>query len=141
MNCNHNTYTRSDAVVGVGFEIEHAGKRMHSIAWPDKPAERMMDDEMERKNVVCKQAKILNPNTKQGDVELESIETEETATDEVTTLDESPSPKSEAETIREYLAEHPDADNATVIEALGAMKIEVNASQVSRQRKNLAKAD
>lgn len=45
---SHLTYFRPDGVVGVGFEITHCAKKMHSVAWPDRCAERMTDDEAER---------------------------------------------------------------------------------------------
>jgi hypothetical protein len=42
----HNTYVRADGVVGVGFEIDFSQRKQHSIAWPDRIAERMLDDEL-----------------------------------------------------------------------------------------------
>src|SRR6056297_2761613 len=48
---SHLTYYRPDGVVGVGFEITHSAKLMHSIAWPDRCAERMLDDELVRKQI------------------------------------------------------------------------------------------
>lgn len=48
-----NKYTRPDGVTGFGFEIEHAGRPMHSIAWPDRVGERMKDDERQEKRIGC----------------------------------------------------------------------------------------
>jgi len=48
---SHLTYYRPDGVIGVGFEITHSAKTMHSIAWPDRCSERMLDDELTRKQI------------------------------------------------------------------------------------------
>lgn len=46
-----------------------------------------------------------------------------------------PEPVSEAEAIRQQLAETPNVSNKEVIDALAAKGVEVNSSQVSRERK------
>ena len=166
----HLTYYRSDGVVGVGFEITHSAKLMHSIAWPDRCAERMLDDELLRKKirvagpadeaVVSPPASSAEPDVSEGvnsastspEVKLaseveddyvgsdrqESEEPDESFWD--SELDESSlevEPVSEAQAIRDYLTEHPEAVNKAVVEALAARGIEISSSQVTRQRKNL----
>lgn len=199
MRCNQ--YTRKDGTVGVGFEIEFSGVVMHSVAWPDRPADRMTPYEMQRLHCQCsthldddkksdddeeisghaikiidrleesnqslrenldqaisdnlaltdevgelKQKIQLDPSKEpNGETVDEPVaeslqETDSPKSDDAADAEESEKsaePVSEAESIRQYLSEHPDADNKTVIDALAELKIKVSGSQVSRQRKNL----
>ncbi|MFG0261018.1 MAG: hypothetical protein ACF788_01310 [Novipirellula sp. JB048] len=128
---SHNVYTHTDGTVGVGFLIEHSGKPMHSIAWPDKPAERMTIDEIARKKINVR-SPLLD-----GSIANES----EVGTDLEIGNEPGGKPKSEAQHIRDYLAEHPDAENSEVIEALESIGVEVTSSQVGRQRSKLKKSD
>ena len=50
-NVPYNTYHRPDGVIGVGFEIEHANRRQHSVVWPDKPGERFLAHELEHHRI------------------------------------------------------------------------------------------
>lgn len=43
---NANKYQQSDRRTGVGFVIEWAGRKQHSIAWEAGPAERYKEDEL-----------------------------------------------------------------------------------------------
>jgi hypothetical protein len=149
----HNTYKKSDGTIGVGFFIERSGRKMHSIAWPNEIAERMMPDELERKGVICDWPTTDdnsvddegNPiaidfeerieNRKENDPEFKEALEKEDADEE----ESSGKPKSEAQHIRDYLSEHPDAGNAEVIDALDKQGVQVIASQVGRQRSNLKK--
>ena len=45
-------YKRADGIEGVGFIIDRAGLRMHSVAWPDGIAQRYTLEELERKRIV-----------------------------------------------------------------------------------------
>lgn len=145
---NHLTYYRPDGVVGVGFEITHSAKKMHSIAWPDRCAERMLDDELARKKIRVDGKPEVVP--KAPDTPLhEMLSTPETTDEsqedaEVSEDDKSVSeepeadePVSEAQAIRDYLTANPEATNKTVVEALAVDGIEISSSQVTRQRKNL----
>lgn len=143
-----NTYRRADGVEGVGFEIDFAGRRQHSVAWPDRPAERFTADELERKRVRCTTADepAKSHQTPPVDVneptqEPESQAGEQTATEGPAASDTPPIAQglSEAEAIRRYLTAHPDADNDAVIRGVAEHGYEVQASQVSRQRNKLAK--
>lgn len=67
------------------------------------------------------------PEAKAGEASTDSEVSEEDA-----------KPVSEAEHIRNYLRDNPDADNKAVIAALGEQGIEVNSTQVSRARKQVA---
>lgn len=132
----HNTYTHTDGTVGVGFLIDHAGVKMHSIAWPNKVAERMTIDEIERKGVEVGPGRSGPP--------FSHSETIVDITPEVDSETEpetkSPTPeKTESELIREFLTLNPDADNLTVIEALAGDGVKVIASQVGRQRNAMAR--
>jgi hypothetical protein len=152
---SHNTYRKADGTVGVGFMIQRSGRMMHSIAWPNDVAERMMPDEMERKHITCKwpESESETPEAESepeepeiaDPVESAEVKTEvnvdaniqsESSEQESETEEK---PKSEAEQIREYLTANPDADNKTVIEELAKAGTDITSSQVTRQRKNLSK--
>lgn len=258
MTTKNLTYRRADAVVGVGFFIPFAGKYVHSIAWPDVPAERYTVERLERMGITVEgmetigqpereylqsehgwrflteeeaaeaqasvaeqlgvdpgeffaagpaltgdeldavesehqQAETPNDETSQetggeagepqdaqastpatdmdpddgaaanaeteeagdgdggNETELvdESSGTDETATDadeadndatetpagEVTEHEADAPVVSEAQAIRDYLAEHPDASNKAVVAALKANGIEVSSGQVSREKR------
>lgn len=258
MTTKNLTYRRSDAVVGVGFFIPFAGKYVHSIAWPDVPAERYTVERLERMGIAVEgmetigqpereylqsehgwqflteeeaaeaqanvaqqlgvdpteffatgpeltgneleaakaehqQAETPSDETSQetggeaskpqntetnapaadvdpdngaaanaeteeagagdggNETELvdESAGTDETATDadeagndatetpagEVTEHEADAPVVSEAQAIRDYLAEHPDASNKAVVAALKANGIEVSSGQVSREKR------
>jgi hypothetical protein len=55
-----NSYTRADAVVGVGFVIAFAGRNQHSIAWPDRPSERYMSDELAEHRIAVEEMNYGN---------------------------------------------------------------------------------
>lgn len=67
---------------------------------------------------------------------IQSVEENEPAEAEAT-ADE---PVSEAQAIRDYLAENPNAANKDVVAALAERGIEISSSQVTRQRKAIGKA-
>lgn len=121
----HFTYKRADGVQGVGFKIEYSGVVQHSVAWPDRPAERYKDDELARHHIVTFKGK--SP----VDEDRESSET--SGEDDGAPV----APMTEAEAIRMYLTDNPDAANAEVIETLAHQGFAVTSSQVSRQRKKL----
>ena len=112
---------------------------MHSIAWPDRCAERMLDDELLRKQIrMAGPAEQTVEDDYVGSDMQESEEPDESFWN--SELDESSlevEPISEAQAIRDYLTEHPEAANKAVVEALAARGIEISSSQVTRQRKNL----
>lgn len=73
--------------------------------------------------------------------EDESMETAtEEASQEVKGETDDEEPVNEAQAIRDYLAEHPEAANKDVIAALAERGIEIASSQVTRQRKAIGKA-
>ena len=164
-----NQYNRADGVIGLGFEITWSGKKMHSIAWPDVPAERMTEEEMARKNCVCEPLEVdddsedaPNPEAigtlksqvaflekqnaelaeevariKQEGAELsEQSNSNQESADKDVDVSADP-PVSEAQSIRDYLTDNPDAENSEVIAALAKKEISVTSAQVSRQRKKL----
>lgn len=47
----HLTYKRHDGAIGVGYFIPWAGRYVHSVAWPDLPAERYSVERLERMGV------------------------------------------------------------------------------------------
>lgn len=51
MESSHRTYRRSDGILGVGFVIAICGTEQASIAWPDRPAERYIVEDMARNGV------------------------------------------------------------------------------------------
>lgn len=51
MEPSHRTYRRSDGILGVGFVIAICGTQQASIAWPDRPAERYIVEDMARNGV------------------------------------------------------------------------------------------
>ena len=234
-------YKRPDGVVGVGFFIPYGGEFVHSIAWPDRQAERYTVDRLARCGIDCDGMtldsltdeaaeflksdhgwRFLTPEevgeTKaelakalgiapgelfvpQGetheageetgreafytsvdaaavaDAGVDSVDTGNQPSDQDqaaksvaesvpagvggdeagedaaavdadqdgSEADEDPAEQpqrqvvSEAQSIRDYLTANPGAENKQVIESLKAEGIDVNSSQVNRQRKNLAK--
>lgn len=165
MGCNQ--YTRRDHVIGVGFEIEYAGKRMHSIAWPDRPAERYMNDELESElckvspmgGGCCKPcdtplavetpavepvAEVAEPAEPTADAPPESVDPLPEVIETQTPVDPIAPPEfvfnrelTETVNIYNYLTVYPNATNQEVIAALNGFGMEVSTSQVSRQRTKL----
>lgn len=151
--CKHITYNRPDAVVGVGFQIEHGGRSQHSVAWPDRPAQRFTSDELERLGISCDLEAEDPPQAVEGDAgeqqgkpvdpaDLPQPAADTDPPEDPTETDEEPDqqdaePVTEAEAIRKKLEETPKATNKEIVEALAADGIKVSSSQVSRQKKNL----
>lgn len=89
-----NSYTRADAVVGVGFVIPFAGREQHSIAWPDRPSERYLSDELAEHRIVvevndCSSCRLEIGQEIEGigrvfNVDGASVHIDEIATDDVT---------------------------------------------------------
>jgi hypothetical protein len=108
-------FTRDDTVVGVGFFVPHGGQSVASIAWPDRPCERMRLDELERHNITfasCAGCVGVLPIIKTAGPE-----------------------KTEGELIREFLAKNPEASNKDVIAGLAAEGVEVTSGQVTAAKK------
>lgn len=150
-----NVYSRPDGVVGVGFEIQWAGKPQHSVSWPDRPSFRYTDQGLERAGISVEYGEGLAPVTEPA----EASEPEAVATPEPTPVVTEPTPvvtetaeeataeaeeataeteTSEAQSIRDYLAANPEAANKDVITALAEQGIQIQSSQVTRERKKLA---
>jgi hypothetical protein len=111
-------FTRDDTVVGVGFFLAHGGITVASIAWPDRPCERMRLDELERHNITfasCAGCVAVLPIVKTEDPQAPQ--------------------KTEAELIREFLAKNPDATNKDVIAALAEAGVEVTSAQVTAAKR------
>lgn len=157
-----NVYHRPDAVDGVGYVIDHAGRQQHSVSWPDRPAERFKTDELRDHGITVDAATatclprcsdddavpkpaVTNQDGKPAvTVDRKTIEPAPTEPDAAVTTDEEDSDgpdldasESEAENIRRYLRAYPDAENGQVIDALDKAGIEIQSSQVNRQRKKL----
>lgn len=119
-------FRRSDGVLGVGFEIEFGGLPQLSIAWPDGPATRHTLTEAQRLKI-----------------EISDLPEDDHANSEPTSPPEPNAPASpaedlsEADAIRTYLAENPQATNKSVVAALKKHGIEITSSQVSRYRSEL----
>lgn len=92
--------------------------------------------ETDRVNAGPDSAAVVSDETGTDATEVESTEENESVEAE-TTAEE---PVSEAQAIRDYLAEHPEAANKDVIAALAERGIEIASSQVTRQRKAIGKA-
>lgn len=166
-----NVYHRPDAVDGVGYVIDHAGRQQHSVSWPDRPAQRFRADELQEHGITVDAATATClPDCSDDDAVPQPAVTNQdgkpTVTDQdgqaAVTVDRksieptppkpettgtTPSPdaegpdldasESEAENIRRYLRAYPDAENGQVIDALDKAGIEIQSSQVNRQRKKL----
>lgn len=158
------TYRRIDGVIGVGFVIDFAGKAQHSIAWPDRPAERMMSDELETWGIKTGQVGLTQDGCPEPCCEpeqerpavndsVEDVSQEEPAVAEASAdaIADSESEQeqeqpafvfdadgTEAGNIRSYLTAFPEATNQEVIRELNSHGMEVSSSQVSYQRNRLA---
>lgn len=135
-------YRSPMGAVGVGFLIEFAGRAQHSVAWPDGPARRYKNDELQELGIKCYEAEpaheSLEPN------ESQQTEAVGPAADEGTVEDDTPQfafkpDDTEANNIREYLRTFPEAENQQVIAALNKLGMQVSSSQVSAAKKQLAK--
>jgi len=100
----------------------------------------MLDDELLRKQIrMAGPAEQTVEDDYVGSDMQESEEPDESFWN--SELDESSlevEPISEAQAIRDYLAQHPEARNVDVVKALAEQGIKISSSQVSRQKKNLA---
>jgi hypothetical protein len=156
-----NIYHRPDAVDGVGFLIEHCGRPVHSIVWPDRIGERMTPDDLLHMGVVCKPmgcgkcpslppdlpvevaTDVEEPTNESTVVEEADASTEDATADDIKEVsDEATEPAegevmTEAQMIRKFLTENPEAVNGDVIKAMGELGRTVTSSQVSRERKKL----
>lgn len=135
-------YFRPDGIVGVGFLIHLGGVDQHSIAWPDRPAERMKEDEMLERGVAFELAmvNVMRLETANAPSDIDSNDESgsgntEGDSQQVFAFDPS---KSEAENIRNYLAVNPAARNKDVIAALNSLGMDVSSGQVTAARKAIA---
>lgn len=140
--CNCNVYRRPDGVVGCGFVIEFAGKPQHSVSWPDRVSFRYTEEGLERAGIACSSpcgepvsepvAAIVAPEpAAESNPEPPASDAAEDVTQEVDAA-------SEAGAIREYLAANPEATNKQVIAALAEQGVQIQSSQVTREKKKLA---
>lgn len=110
-----------------------------------KPAEtvtkKTVDELYDEKPAVSDQPVDDLPTTageSQENVETTGVPEQTTgAPEDETTEAPATEPVSEAEAIRQYLAEHPNAGNKDVVAALAEQGIEVGSSQVSREKRKL----
>lgn len=142
---------RNGNVIGYGFVINFAGRLQHSVAWPNGPALRYMDDELREKHIECSllEPAAVSATTEASDdqpsgegIDLGGAETTDPPAGQP---DFDPQPTfiadpqaTEARNIRDYLRTFPDASNQEVIAALHDQGVEVASNQVTRARKQLA---
>lgn len=147
-----NIYHRPDAVTGCGYVIEWGGMKQHSVAWPDRPAERFRDEDLIERGIEVRQ--VVDAHSEPFPLEsapAEPLPLEEPTAEE-SPLDPIPEPVepvsitpfdaslTEAENIRIALEDNPEATNRQVIDRLHAVGINVSSSQISRERRSLTKA-
>jgi hypothetical protein len=149
------TYHRPDGVVGCGFYGEFGGLWQHSIAWPDQSAARMRHEDLEERKIEVKDLAVL-PFSERGSIERVNVNkngdsmivediyvgppvlADPPALEDPAHFDPS---ISEAENIRTALAMMPGETNKGIIEVLNRHGVNVSSSQVTRERKSLAKAE
>ena len=140
----HLTYMRPDGAIGVGYFIPWAGRYVHSVAWPDLPAERYSVERLERMRVqvlgietVGKDQPEDQPETTPGVTAKPDLPTTDDESGEKLTNNRLKSDQSvsEAQAIRDFLDTQPEATNKEVIAALNERGIEVSSGQVSRERR------
>jgi hypothetical protein len=149
------TYHRPDGVVGCGFYGEFGGLWQHSIAWPDQSAARMRHEDLEERKIEVKDLAVL-PFSERGSIERVNVNKngDSMIVEDIyvgpPVLAEPPAPEdpvpfdpsiSEAENIRTALAMMPGETNKGIIEVLNRHGVNVSSSQVTRERKSLAKAE
>ena len=137
-------YMTVHGLTGYGYLIEHAGKLMHSIAWPNKPGERMMEDELSEHGIRFEPLDTTNETEAKSNSEVETAESEkQSEASEEKKAAEDPAPftfsaaDTEANNIRNYITSNPKASNQEVISGLNAFGMEVSAGQVAYNRKRL----
>lgn len=130
-------YDRPDGIAGVGHCIDFAGRLQHSVSWPDKIAERYMDDELVEKSIQVK--RLQDDQDDDEDAINDPAASAKVKVDSETFVHDPDA--TEAANIRGYLIANPEASNQDVIAALHELKTEVSSSQVTAQRKRLAKVD
>ena len=137
-------YMTVHGLAGYGYLIEHAGKLMHSIAWPDKPGERMMEDELAEHGIRFEPLEPTDATEAEADTEIKAVESTEepkAVTEETPATEPDPfnfdASDTEANNIRNYIASNPTASNQEVIAALNGFGMEVSAGQVAYNRKRL----
>jgi hypothetical protein len=161
------TYHRPDGVVGCGFYGEFGGLWQHSIAWPDQSAARMRHEDLEERKIAVKDLAVVpfseraaiekvNVNKNGDSMIVEDIYVGPPVDADPYTTNDLPPPAdppafedpahfdpslSEAENIRIALAMMPGETNKGIIEVLNRHGVNVSSSQVTRERKSLAKAE
>lgn len=53
------TYHRPDGAVGCGYKIEWAGIEQHSVSWPDGPAQRYRDEDLDDRKIKIKSVAVV----------------------------------------------------------------------------------
>ena len=102
------TFVRTDGVEGTGFLSDLGGVEIYSVAWPDRSPERIDPEYLESTGIKIKGGSAAEKE-----------------------------PKSESELIADYIANNPEASNKDVVAALKAEGVEVNSSQVTKERAKL----
>jgi hypothetical protein len=155
-----NTYHRVDGIVGCGFFGDFGGLMQHSIAWPDQPATRMRDEDLEERQIKVKQVAVVSAGERNaidwaakpnGEYTVEKlkeagykVEVSETAPvappapEDAAPFDPS---TSEAENIRRAIAMDPDATNRDIIALLNSHGVNVSSPQVTRERRAMKAAE
>ncbi len=156
-----NVYFRPDGVEGCGHVIEWGGLQQHSVSWPDGPAQRYRDEDLEDRQITFQNVHSVVFDAMDDlskiipGVQVEQVTTladqppaEASSPGGIAPIPEPGEPASiapfdatatEAANIRIALQVDPEATNRQVIDRLHAVGISVSASQVSRERKALAK--
>jgi hypothetical protein len=164
MSRSMNTYHRVDGIVGCGFFGDFGGLMQHSIAWPDQPATRMRDEDLEERQIDVKQVAVVSagernaidwaakPNggytvekLKEAGYEVEVPEAAPEPLPVAPPASEDAAPfdpsTSEAENIRRAIAMDPDATNRDIIALLNSHGVNVSSPQVTRERKAMKAAE
>lgn len=142
----HRTFRRRDGVLGVGFVMMFAGVEQASIAWPDRQAERFIVDDMDRNGINEVGGKTHEDLGKEvmPDVDPSKPTSEDGPAVSPPLVLPNPfaEPISEAQAIRNYLAEHgTGATNKAIVEALKAQGVNVSSSQVTREKADFKVVD